>query len=50
MIFSNRLDEIIYFSKNYKIENRCNEIIHQNKEKIKNKFKKTRKRNIEWTN
>jgi late competence protein required for DNA uptake (superfamily II DNA/RNA helicase) len=50
LIFSNRLDEIIYFSKNYKIENRCNEIIHQNKEKIKNKFKKTRKRNIEWTN
>jgi hypothetical protein len=50
MTFSNRLDEIIYFSKNYKIKNRCNEIIYQNKEKIKNKFKKTRKRNIEWTN
>jgi len=50
LIFSNRIDEIIFFSKNYKVKNRCNEIIHQNKEKIKNKFKKTRKRNIEWTN
>ena len=50
MIFSNRLDELIYFSKNYKIKNRCGEIIHKNKDKIKKKFKKTRKKNVRWTN
>lgn len=50
MIFSNRLDELIYFSKNYTIKNRCGEIIHKNKDKIKKKFKKTRKKNVRWTN
>ena len=50
MIFSNRLDELIYFSKKYKNKNRCGEIIHKNKDKIENKFKKTRKKNVRWTN
>lgn len=50
MIFSNRLDELIYFSKKYEKKNRCGEIIQKNKDKIINKFKKTRKKNVRWTN
>jgi len=50
MVFSNKIDEIIYFSKNYKLFNRCDNIINKNKQKIKYKFKKMRKRNIIWTN
>ena len=50
IFFSNRFDELIYFSKHYKIKNRCQEIIHKNKDKIKYKFKKTRKKNVRWTN
>ena len=50
MIFSNRFDELVYFSKKYNIKNRCGEIISKNKDKMKNKFKKTRKKNVRWTN
>ena len=50
MIFSNKIDEIIYFAKNDKIFNKCDEIINKNKQKIKYKFKKTKQRNIRWTN
>ena len=50
MIFSNKIDEIIYFAKNDKIFNKCDEIINKNKKKIKYKFKKTKQRNIRWTN
>ena len=50
MVFSNKIDEIVYFSKNYKLFNRCDNIINKNKQKMKYKFKKMRKRNIIWTN
>tara|TARA_B100001063_G_scaffold180480_2_gene169595 strand:- start:1595 stop:2017 length:423 start_codon:yes stop_codon:yes gene_type:complete len=50
MIFTNRLDELIYFSKNMEKKNKCHEIICKNKDKMKNKFKKTKKKNVRWTN
>ena len=48
MIFSNKIDEIIYYSRNN--NNNCQEIIQKNKKKLKKKFKKTKQKNNKWTN
>ena len=48
MIFSNKIDEIIYYSRNN--NNNCQQIIEKNKQKLKKKFKKTKRKNTKWTN
>ena len=48
MIFSNKIDEIIYYSRNN--NNNCQQIIQKNKQKLKKKFKKTKQKNTKWTN
>lgn len=54
LIFSNLIDEIKYFCQDYRVKNKCYSIILtkkiKKKQKGKYKFKKTKKRNIEWTN
>jgi len=55
LTFSNLVDEIKYFCQDYRIKNKCHSIIVSKKnkkikQKSKYKFKKTKKKNIEWTN